>query len=121
MAALGALLACSACSQFHIPFMQEKAPDLTPARASAENLIRLDAAMRSGCDRVDNIERPAADTDPRNPAPQRWVARTCTGDISYDVTTVPGHGGATVKVTPVPGPLNKPMNSNFKPAEPEAE
>lgn len=115
------LLSCAACGSFHIPFMREKAPDLTPARASAENMIRLDAATRSGCERVDNIQHPEAAANPRNPAPQRWIARTCTGDISYDVVTVPGSRGPTLKVTPVPGPMNRPINPNFRPAMPEDE
>jgi hypothetical protein len=124
IASVALLLSCAACSQFsmpsfHIPFMKPKAPDLTPARASAENLIRLDAATRSGCERVDNIERPGPVPDPRSQAPQRWIARTCTGDISYDVITVPGKDGPTLKVTPVPGPLNRPINPNFRPAMPE--
>lgn len=123
LASIALVLSCTACSQFHmpfhIPFTTPKAPDLTPARTSAENLIRLDAATRSGCERVDNIERPGPVVDPRSQAPQRWIARTCTGDISYDVVTVPGKDGPTLQVTPVAGPLNRPMNPNFRPAMPE--
>ena len=126
MLAAAMLLSTAACGtleglSFHVPFTKPKQPDLTPARASADNLIRLDAAMRSGCDQVDNIERPApgsADAGSAT-APQRWIARTCTGDISYDVVTVQGDDGPTVKVTPVPGPINRPMNSHFIPAMPD--
>ncbi len=128
LAAVGLMLTLSACSSFqmpswhmpqmHLPFTHPKQPDLTPSHASAENMVRLDAAMRSGCDQVDNIERPD-NANPRDQAPQRWIARTCTGDISYDVVTQPGPNGPVVKVTPVPGPMNRPMNPNFHPAMPE--
>ncbi|WP_320534587.1 hypothetical protein [Robbsia andropogonis] len=97
-------------------FLHKASPDLSNGRASAENMVRLDAAIRSGCDVVDNIERPPPKQDPRDPSPQRWVARTCHGDISYDVTTVPGANGPSIKVTPVPGPIDRPMNKHFIPA-----
>lgn len=120
-AACGTLEGLSFHTPFHVPFTKPKQPDLTPARASADNLIRLDAAIRSGCDQVDNIERPAPGSAEAGSAttPQRWIARTCTGDISYDVVTVQGDDGPTVKVTPVPGPTNRPMNSHFIPAMPD--
>jgi hypothetical protein len=110
------------CSQFSIPFLHRAPPDLQPSRASAENMISLDAASRSGCAEVRNIEKPAADT--AAPAgdgsgTQRWVAHTCTGDISYDVVTTLGPDGPVVRVLPVAGKLNNPMNPNFKPAMPD--
>jgi hypothetical protein len=113
---LGGLSGCSTIEQIPIPFVTKRGPDLTNGRASAENMVRLDAQLRSGCDVVDNITRPSAKADPRNPAPQQWVARTCHGDITYDVTTVPGKDGPTIKVTPVPGPIDRPMNTHFIPA-----
>lgn len=113
---VGGLSGCSSIEQMPIPFIKKRGPDLTNGRASAENMVRLDAAMRSGCDVVDNIERPPPKQDPRDPAPQRWVARTCHGDIVYDVTTVPGKDGPSIKVTPVPGPIDRPMNTHFVPA-----
>lgn len=119
LGAAALLLSCAACGGLSLPFLHGKAPDLTPARASAENLIRLDAATRSGCERVDNIQHPRDTADPRDPAAQRWVARTCNGDISYDVVTVPGPKGPTLRVTPVPGPIIRPINPNFRPAMPD--
>ena len=107
------------CSQFSIPFTHSAQPDTGPARASADNMVRLDAAMRSGCESVQNIEKPSdAQASPNGDGTQRWVARTCTGDIAYDVVTTAGPDGPIVKVLPVAGPLNNPMNPNFKPAMP---
>lgn len=113
-----ALLA--ACSSWSIPFVHSKpqTPDLSPASHSADNMVRLDASMRSGCDSVQNIEKPSGPA-PTPGQPQRWVAHTCTGDISYDVVAMQSPSGPIVKVLPVKGPLNKPMNPNFKPALPE--
>ena len=113
---LAGVAGCSTIEQMPIPFIKKRGPDLTNGRASAENMVRLDAQIRSGCDIVDNIERPSAKTDPRDPAPQQWVARTCHGDITYNVTTLPGKDGPTIKVTPVPGPIDRPMNTHFIPA-----
>lgn len=111
------------CSQFSIPFLHRAPPDLEPSRASAENMIRLDAASRSGCAEVRNIEKPAAAEAAPNgnngTGTQRWVAHTCTGDISYDVVTTLGPDGPMVKVLPVAGQLNNPMNPHFKPAMPD--
>jgi hypothetical protein len=118
---LGALLAgatlLGGCGHIPMPFGQRQPPDLTPARASADNMVRLDAAMRSGCERVDNIEKPASPPAARSMDPQRWIAHTCTGDLSYDVVTTQGKDGPVVRVVPVKGPVNNPMNPNFKPAE----
>ncbi|KAG0162313.1 hypothetical protein DFQ30_002338 [Apophysomyces sp. BC1015] len=112
----------AACSSWSIPFVHRKLspPNLTPASRSADNMVRLDAAMRSGCDSVRNIEKPS-DAAPAPGKPQRWVAHTCTGDISYDVVATQTDHGLIVKVLAVNGPLNKPINPNFKPALPEDE
>ena len=112
-ALLGALV-LAGCS--YIPFISPRAPDLTPAHDSAENLVRLDATMRSGCASVTNIERPTAARN--STAPQRWIAHTCNGDIFYDVVTVKSSDGPIVKVLPVPSPLNTPANPNAQPATP---
>ncbi|WP_323072177.1 hypothetical protein IHE33_05640 [Mycetohabitans endofungorum] len=112
----------AACSSWSIPFVHRKpaAPDLAPASRSADNMVRLDASMRSGCDNVQNIEKPS-DVAPAPGKPQRWIAHTCTGDISYDIVATQTDRGLVVKVLPVKGPLNKPINPNFKPALPENE
>jgi hypothetical protein len=118
-AAISMSTVLAACSSWSIPFVHHKpdAPNLAPASSSADNMVRLDAAMRSGCDSVQNIEKPS-DVAPTPGRAQRWVARTCTGDISYDVVAVPSADGTIMKVLPVRGPLNKPINPNFKPAMP---
>lgn len=119
---LGCVSLLGACSSmpFHIPFVS-RAPDLTPARSSAENIIRVDAQMRSGCEVVDNIERPPSAQSARDPSTQRWVARTCNGDIAYDVITVPGGKGKTptVKVVPAGDGLTRTANPNTRPALPD--
>jgi hypothetical protein len=121
MLASGAML-LAACSSIHDPFTKSTPPppDLSPSRASADNMVRLDAAMRSGCAEVSNIEKPqeAPNSTAAANAPQRWIAHTCTGDISYDVVTVPGPDGPVLKVLPVAGPLNNPMNPHFVPVVP---
>ncbi|CBW74897.1 unnamed protein product [Mycetohabitans rhizoxinica HKI 454] len=110
----------AACSSWSIPFTHREpaAPDLAPASHLADNMVRLDASMRSGCDSVQNIEKPS-DAAPTPGKPQRWIARTCTGDISYDIVATQTEHGPVVKVLPVKGPLNKPINPSFKPALPE--
>ena len=50
-------------------------------------------------------------------APQRWIAHTCKGELSYDVVTEQTSQGPIVKVLAVPGPLNTPMNPNTIPAQ----
>jgi hypothetical protein len=118
-AAVSASALLCACSSWSIPFVHKKpeTPNLAPASNSADNMVRLDASMRSGCESVQNIEKPS-DAAPQPGKPQRWIAHTCTGDISYDVVAVPSTNGPIVKVLPVKGPLNKPINPNFKPAMP---
>lgn len=112
----------AACSSWSIPFTHREpaAPDLAPASRSADNMVRLDASMRSGCDSVQNIEKPS-DAAPAPGQPQRWIAHTCTGDISYDIVATQTDDGPVVQVLPVKGPLNKPINPSFKPALPEHE
>jgi hypothetical protein len=127
-AAAGSMLvALSGCSWLHmpsmsmphIPYVNPAPPDLTPARDSADNMVRIDAALRSGCESVLNIEKPP--TPPgavASTAPQRWVAHTCRGDLSYDIVTEKSPQGPVVKVLPVNSPINKPMNPNTIPAMP---
>jgi hypothetical protein len=128
-AAAGSMLvALSGCSWLHmpsvsmphIPYVNPAPPDMTPARDSADNMVRIDAALRSGCESVLNIEKPP--TTPgaaASTAPQRWVAHTCSGDLSYDIVTEKSPQGPVVKVLPVNSPINKPMNPNTIPATPD--
>lgn len=115
------VLTTSGCSSFtmpYIPFIHPAPPDLTPARDSAENMVRLDAGLRTGCDNVEYIDKPPASVgSATSTAPQRWVAHTCQGELSYDVLTVQTPQGPVVKVLPVAGPLHQQMNPNTIPAE----
>jgi len=77
------LAGCASFKMPYIPYIHPAPPDLTPAHQSAENLVRLDAELRTGCDNVEYIDKPAADA--HSQAPQRWVAHTCRGELSYDV------------------------------------
>jgi hypothetical protein len=85
VAAGSMLMALSGCSWLHmpsmsmphIPYVNPAPPDMTPARDSADNLVRIDAALRSGCESVLNIEKPPATPGAAaSTAPQRWVAHT---------------------------------------------
>lgn len=88
---------------------------MTRSNQSARNLIRLDAATRSGCESVTNIDEPAD----LKAAQGRWVAHTCNGDLIYDVSTVKSaNSDAVVKVVPVGGQVDRPMNRNARPAMP---
>jgi len=115
------LVTVSGCSSFkmpYIPFIHPAPPDLTPARNSADNMVRLDAALRTGCDSVLYIDKPAPSADTASStAPQRWIAHTCQGELSYDVLTEQTAHGPVVKVVPVAAPINKPMNPHTIPAE----
>jgi hypothetical protein len=93
-----------------LPFMHRHAPDTTPARQSAENLVRLDAITRSGCTAVNNIDRPGGPGGPK----ERWIAHTCNGDIVYDVVTHEDNGRPVVEVHAVPGPIDRPMNPDAR-------
>jgi len=110
----------TACGSVSVPFVGHKEPDMTPAHNSADNMVRLDAAMRSGCESVRNIEKPAVSASTAN-QPQRWIAHTCTGDIQYDVVMVPSNHGPILKVLPVAEMVNKPINPHFIPARPEQD
>ena len=112
------LAGCSNLTMPYIPLVHPAPPDLTPAHDSAENLVRVDAELRTGCSYVEYIDKPAADV--HSEAPQRWVAHTCLGELSYDVSTVQTSHGPVVNVTPVAGPpIDKPMNPHTIPAIPE--
>lgn len=91
---------------------------LTPARSTADNMVRLDAQLRSGCSTVTNIDRPdgalVADVV------QTWTAHTCHGDLVYNVTSKPSADGPIVEVTPAGGAVDAPPNPHFKPAMPDA-
>ncbi|WP_170845273.1 hypothetical protein [Chitinasiproducens palmae] len=100
--------------------MSPRSPDLRPARSAAENMVEIDAATRSGCASVRNVERP--ERGARDNTTQRWIAHTCNGDLVYDVVTTPpapGQKNPTVKVVPVGGVVDRPANPNAKPALPE--
>jgi uncharacterized protein YceK len=116
-----AAVALSGCSSFrmpYIPWIHPAPPDLTPARDSADNMVRLDAALRSGCDSVLYIDKPAPNAGTAtSTAPQRWVAHTCRGELSYDVLTEKTPQGPVVKVVAVAAPIDKPMNPHMIPAE----
>ncbi len=116
-----AAVALSGCSSFrmpYIPLIHPAPPDLTPARDSADNMVRLDAALRTGCDSVLYIDKPAASADTAtSTAPQRWDAHTCRGELPYDVLTEKTPQGPVVKVIPVAAPVNNPMNPHTIPAE----
>lgn len=114
--ALG-LAGCSNLTMPYIPLIHPAPPDLTPAHDSAENLIRLDAELRTGCDNVEYIDKPKADA--RSAATQRWIAHTCSGELPYDVSTEQTDHGPVVKVTPVAAPpIARPMNPHTIPAMP---
>lgn len=119
--AMLAVVAVSGCSNFtlpYIPLIHPAPPDLTPARDSAENMVRLDAELRTGCDSVRYIDKPAPSANTAtSDAPQRWVAHTCQGELSYDVLTEKTRQGPVVKVVAVAAPINKPMNPHTIPAE----
>jgi hypothetical protein len=110
----------TACGSVSVPFLGHREPDMTPAHDSADNMVRLDAAIRSGCESVRNIEKPSVSAATAN-QPQRWIAHTCTGDIQYDVVMVPSDHGPILKVLPVAVMVNKPMNPHFIPARPEQD
>lgn len=125
MMLLTGLSACTTLSNFgsnmrsHLPFTSRE-PDLRASRSAARNMVELDAATRSGCPEVRNVEQPdhVAARDNRT---QRWVAHTCNGDLLYDVVTVPAGKGtahATVKVIAVGGAVDRPANPDAKPALP---
>jgi hypothetical protein len=104
----------------YIPLVHPAPPDLTPARDSADNMVRLDASLRSGCPQVLNIDRPAATPETaRSDQPQRWVAHTCRGDLAYNVVTEKTAQGPVVKVLPLNALTNLPMNPNTIPAKPD--
>ena len=120
--ALLTAISLSACSSFtmpYVPLIHPAPPDLTPARDSADNMVRLDAALRTGCDTVLYIDKPAPTAgSASSTAPQRWIAHTCQGELSYDVLTENTPQGPVVKVVPVARPINKAMNPNTIPALP---
>jgi hypothetical protein len=120
-AVIAASLVLAGCSNFtmpYIPYIHPAPPDMTPAHESAENLVRVDAGLRTGCDDAQIVDRPK--DAGRSTAPQRWVVHTCRGELSYDVVTVQTDDGPVVRVSPVPSPIDKPMNPNTIPALPES-
>ncbi|MGI4814063.1 MAG: hypothetical protein ACRYG5_04695 [Janthinobacterium lividum] len=117
-AAFAAALSAAGCA--YVPFVSHK-EDLAPARASAENIIRLDAATRSGCASVDNIERPdPATSRDANADQQIWIAHSCNGDLPYKVYTVPASDPPVLKVEAIEVPIHRAMNQHFRPAAPDA-
>ncbi|CAM2145381.1 protein of unknown function [Pararobbsia alpina] len=111
----------SACSStpkvVKVEPVSETRTDLTPTRSTADNMVRLDAQLRSGCPTVTNIDRP--DGEPTEAAPQIWTAHTCRGDLVYNVASKPGPNGPVVEVTPAGGAVDKPANPHFTPAMPD--
>ncbi|HTJ93405.1 MAG TPA: hypothetical protein VL424_09895 [Pararobbsia sp.] len=121
LAALPVAVIMSACSS--APKVVNAEPvsltrtDLSPARSTADNMVRLDAQLRSGCASVTNIDRP--DGEPSADAPQTWTAHTCRGDLVYNVTSTPGPSGPVVEVTAAGGAVDRPANPHFTPAMPD--
>jgi hypothetical protein len=104
----------------HVPYLNPSPPDMTPARDSADNMVRIDASLRSGCPSVLNIEKPPATPNSAgSDKPQRWIAHTCNGNLFYDIVTEKSPRGPVLKVLPVNAPLNQPMNPHTIPAQPD--
>lgn len=119
-AALPAALIVAACSStpkvVHVEPVSETRTNLTPLASTANNMVKLDAQLRSGCSTVSNIDRPG--TDLGVDAPQTWTAHTCHGDLVYTVAAKSSANGPVVEVTPAGGAVDKPANPHFTPAMP---
>jgi hypothetical protein len=89
---------------------------LTPTRSTADNMVRLDAQLRSSCASVNNIDRPDEEL---SATPQLWTAHTCHGDLVYNVTATPSDNGPLVEVKAAGGGVDAPANPHFTPALPE--
>ncbi|MEJ0004718.1 MAG: hypothetical protein WDN30_16415 [Pararobbsia sp.] len=94
----------------------EEQTALTPASSTASNMVRLDALAQSGCASLTQVDHPA---EPVGETPQRWTARTCHGDLVYEVFVKTETGSPVVTVLPAGGTLDKPANPHFTPARPE--
>ena len=119
-AALPAALMVAACSStpkvVHVEPVSETRTTLSPLASTANNMVRLDAQLRSGCSTVSNIDRPGNDL--AVDVPQTWTAHTCHGDLVYNVAAKSSASGPVVEVTPAGGAVDKPANPHFTPAMP---